>query len=330
MITRLASHSTYSDKRLEKIAGKSSDAKPTNVLNGSRFIEVDTGKEYVFDEQASSWTRVKNGGGGEDEEGFFFDGWDFTNSQSVKTNYTVGDYVSFENWTAAIFLKSLDEPSTENPAVLLAPAASLAAQNLGPYIRILSAFSPGDTPTAQLTSTNVIYDIQVRYATSKQWETIGVKRVDISVSLPIATLQPASTISGLTYEIGDTFDITEGVTVPVVNILVNGVKATELDWDTFTARLQPFSVSGLIGNCYVDPDTNALVWGGPETWPPVDQETCTAIAPFASTETKKIGLNCSIADYAGGGFPGKDGKLYGIAADSYNTLTNVTVTEAQA
>jgi hypothetical protein len=37
-------------------AGRSTDEKPTeNVVNGTPFIEMDTGKVYFFDEENAQW-----------------------------------------------------------------------------------------------------------------------------------------------------------------------------------------------------------------------------------------------------------------------------------
>ena len=47
--------------RLVKIAGLSSDTKPTaGLVSGSRFLEVDTGKTYVLDADSNTaaWTEV--------------------------------------------------------------------------------------------------------------------------------------------------------------------------------------------------------------------------------------------------------------------------------
>ena len=35
--------------------GKSTDTKPTHYGNGSRFIEMDTSKIYLFDAEGSEW-----------------------------------------------------------------------------------------------------------------------------------------------------------------------------------------------------------------------------------------------------------------------------------
>lgn len=56
--------------------GLSTDTKPTNVANGSGYVEMDTGKRYRFDEENATWhEQPTSGGGGGDfvdleEEGF--------------------------------------------------------------------------------------------------------------------------------------------------------------------------------------------------------------------------------------------------------------------
>ncbi|MBO5969217.1 MAG: hypothetical protein J6S14_12050 [Clostridia bacterium] len=47
-------------------AGLSTDTKPTEGINtGSKFREVDTGKEYFFDSESSEWIIPGGGGGGD-------------------------------------------------------------------------------------------------------------------------------------------------------------------------------------------------------------------------------------------------------------------------
>ena len=44
------------DLKLVTIYGLSTDSKPTSgIIMGSAFIEVDTGKAYLFNETAESW-----------------------------------------------------------------------------------------------------------------------------------------------------------------------------------------------------------------------------------------------------------------------------------
>lgn len=48
-----------------KIMVDSHDTKPTNVKNGARLKEIDTGKEFIYNEGTSSWDeQSKEGGGG--------------------------------------------------------------------------------------------------------------------------------------------------------------------------------------------------------------------------------------------------------------------------
>ena len=47
-------HTIYT---LQQYQGLSSDTKPTgdDVINGSRFLEIDTGKTYMYDAAGSQW-----------------------------------------------------------------------------------------------------------------------------------------------------------------------------------------------------------------------------------------------------------------------------------
>lgn len=60
------------DESVKQMIGLSSDEKPTGfpIGNGSRFIEMDSGKIYVFDEKNTQWLEWKGngGGGGEGKE----------------------------------------------------------------------------------------------------------------------------------------------------------------------------------------------------------------------------------------------------------------------
>ena len=50
-------------KKYVELFGKSTDSKPTTgIVTGSKFTEVDTGDEYLFDETGDgTWTKVKAG-----------------------------------------------------------------------------------------------------------------------------------------------------------------------------------------------------------------------------------------------------------------------------
>lgn len=40
---------------VETFYGLSTDTKPTVAANGSKFVEMDTGKEYLFDYEGATW-----------------------------------------------------------------------------------------------------------------------------------------------------------------------------------------------------------------------------------------------------------------------------------
>lgn len=40
---------------IQQYEGLSTDTKPTDVPNGSRFLEMDTGDVYMYDADSSSW-----------------------------------------------------------------------------------------------------------------------------------------------------------------------------------------------------------------------------------------------------------------------------------
>ena len=47
-----------------RFVGNSSDSKPTTgIITGSTFLEVDTGKEYLFDESVNEWVATGSGNG---------------------------------------------------------------------------------------------------------------------------------------------------------------------------------------------------------------------------------------------------------------------------
>lgn len=49
----------YGDKHYIEAAGLSTDAKPTNdLVTGSLYMEVDTGKVYAFDEVGGTWNEI--------------------------------------------------------------------------------------------------------------------------------------------------------------------------------------------------------------------------------------------------------------------------------
>lgn len=49
----------YGEKSYIEAAGLSTDTKPTeNIITGSLFLEVDTGKVYAFDEVGGTWNQI--------------------------------------------------------------------------------------------------------------------------------------------------------------------------------------------------------------------------------------------------------------------------------
>ena len=56
MVRILVSQTHVEGKQYIEAAGLSTDTKPnTDIITGSRYIEVNTGKEYRFDEVGGQW-----------------------------------------------------------------------------------------------------------------------------------------------------------------------------------------------------------------------------------------------------------------------------------
>ena len=59
MIRNLVENTFTDNKRYIEAAGLSTDSKPTTgIVTGSVFIEVNTGKVFLFDEASGSWQEV--------------------------------------------------------------------------------------------------------------------------------------------------------------------------------------------------------------------------------------------------------------------------------
>lgn len=54
MITLLRPHG-YAAPRTSCYTGRSIDAKPTHVENGSKYEEIDTGRVYYYDAENNRW-----------------------------------------------------------------------------------------------------------------------------------------------------------------------------------------------------------------------------------------------------------------------------------
>ena len=63
MIRALVERAFDSTKMYKEFYGLSTDTKPlAGIVTGSKFTEVNTGDEYLFDETSSgTWTKVKAG-----------------------------------------------------------------------------------------------------------------------------------------------------------------------------------------------------------------------------------------------------------------------------
>ena len=56
MIRAIVERAFTPEKNYVELFGLSTDAKPTSgIVTGSVFVEVDTGKVYLFNEAASAW-----------------------------------------------------------------------------------------------------------------------------------------------------------------------------------------------------------------------------------------------------------------------------------
>lgn len=59
MITVYREEGTVRGEQEKEYRGLSTDTKPTEgIVNGSIFIEIDTGKIYMFDEENEQWTEL--------------------------------------------------------------------------------------------------------------------------------------------------------------------------------------------------------------------------------------------------------------------------------
>ena len=58
MITIYRKEGAVKDKQEIELRGLSTDNKPTNVENGTIFIEINTGKIYMFDAVSKTWKEL--------------------------------------------------------------------------------------------------------------------------------------------------------------------------------------------------------------------------------------------------------------------------------
>ena len=114
MITETNVRGVQNGKKLVRLAFKSTDSKPTTgIMNGSTAIEVNTGKQYVFDEESGDWTEIASSGGGGGGGGSS----DFSTAE-VTINNSASD--SFIDFTGIII-----DNDTIAPMVSLSEATSV-------------------------------------------------------------------------------------------------------------------------------------------------------------------------------------------------------------
>lgn len=51
----------YYDGYVQKFYGLSTDTKPSGCVNGSKFLEMDTSKVYVYDQHGDTWNELIGG-----------------------------------------------------------------------------------------------------------------------------------------------------------------------------------------------------------------------------------------------------------------------------
>lgn len=51
----------FYDGYVQKFYGLSTDTKPSDCMNGSKFLEMDTSIVYVYDEQEDAWNELDGG-----------------------------------------------------------------------------------------------------------------------------------------------------------------------------------------------------------------------------------------------------------------------------
>lgn len=68
MIT-LVNQGKFIDTPVQEFRGLSTDEKPDNAVNGSAFIEIDTGKIYFYNADDEVWILFGDGGAADDPIG---------------------------------------------------------------------------------------------------------------------------------------------------------------------------------------------------------------------------------------------------------------------
>ena len=90
-------------KRYIEAVGLSTDTKPSGCITGSKFLEVDTGKNYRYDETGAEWDEYSSGGGGGGDEDYAIVLRPFDQTTRtmfcVQTSVLVGDKITV-TWKA--------------------------------------------------------------------------------------------------------------------------------------------------------------------------------------------------------------------------------------
>lgn len=58
IIKQVSGIDTDTDRAIVDMTGLSNDTKPTNVGNGSSFVEIDTSRVFMFDETGDRWIEM--------------------------------------------------------------------------------------------------------------------------------------------------------------------------------------------------------------------------------------------------------------------------------
>lgn len=113
-----------------KIMVDSHDTKPTNVKNGARLKEIDTGKEFIYNEGTSSWDEQPQEGGGGGGGSSTLSGLtdvDISNPQNGQTlvyNATSGKWENGAGGGGALIIEVTevtaydDDPEGEDPFMI--------------------------------------------------------------------------------------------------------------------------------------------------------------------------------------------------------------------
>lgn len=134
-----------------ELAGPSSESKPTTgIANGSLFLETDTGKIFIFDED-DGWSETGSGGGGGGGGGS--SSGIFVKAESYDTLYNIGTY---------------------NQIKAAAEGGSLVCiQGPDGYIYYLSSYEIRDDPAFVESPTGIV--CEVRFDPAEKEDHIGFR-----------------------------------------------------------------------------------------------------------------------------------------------------------